>query len=264
MDCAEASRLLDRWLDGELDAERSAPLEAHLAGCAACAAKRRELEERRAALRAALPRHRAPAALAERVRAAARSEARGRAGRPEPAPHPRASATHWGWMGLGAAVATLAFAGLLDLRAGDGGLAREAIADHVRSLMPGHLEDVASSDHHTVKPWFNGRLDFSPPVPQLESEGFSLVGGRLDVLGGHTVAALVYARRRHLINVFVWPASEPPQPRASESRGYHVRWGEAGGMAFGAVSDLDSAELETFVRAFRARAAVGTAPPARP
>jgi anti-sigma factor RsiW len=138
-------------------------------------------------------------------------------------------------------------------------LAHEVLASHVRSLMPSHLTDVASTDQHTVKPWFNGKLDFSPPVVDLTSAGFPLVGGRLDYMSGRVVAALVFKRREHVINVFIWPEAAPggrpgSGPEEALREGYHVLHWTEGGMNVWVVSDVSLPELQTFGEAFRTQA----------
>jgi anti-sigma factor RsiW len=130
----------------------------------------------------------------------------------------------------------------------------ELVANHVRSLQVDHLADVASSDQHTVKPWFIGKLDFAPPVVDLTPQGFPLLGGRLDYLGGRDVAVLIYRRNRHPINLYIWPgAGKPAPPQMTQSQGYQVvRWSD-GGMHFSAVSDVAESDLTQFVQAVRAR-----------
>ncbi len=240
MNCTEAENLVDAYVDGELELLKSLEVEAHLRDCPACA----RLRANHLALRDVLaPLYEpAPAALARRIRRSARPPRARLAGR-------------WAW-GLAsaalAAIAALLLLGQVDdlpWTAHRPALAREAVSAHIRSLMAAHLTDVASSDQHTVKPWFNGKLDFSPPVKNLAAQGFPLVGGRLDYLGGHPVAALVYARHKHLINVFVWPAGSASNPaRAEGSQGYNVLHWTRAGMAWWAVSDLNRAELAEFTR----------------
>ena len=130
-------------------------------------------------------------------------------------------------------------------------LASDVVSSHIRSLMANHLTDVTSTDQHTVKPWFDGRLDFAPPVTDLADRGFPLLGGRLDYVGGRPVAALVYGRRRHVINLFVWPESGRRAPSQITRQGYHAVHGVGSGVEYWAVSDLDPSELESFVASLR-------------
>ena len=161
---------------------------------------------------------------------------------------------NWGFAGVGfacgiviSAIVMLAFG----LPENSGTLEEDLTSSHIRALMANHLTDVASSDQHTVKPWFQGKLDFSPPVKDLAEEGFSLVGGRLDYLSGRAVAALVYRRHGHLINVFIWPASGTEQSKVSVHQGYSLlRW-RGGDMQYSAVSDLNVAELEMLGKLLR-------------
>jgi anti-sigma factor (TIGR02949 family) len=258
MKCSDVRPRLGAWLDGELSDQGHEAIDSHLATCEACAEASGALIALGGWVREWYPREAAPEALRSRVQAAVRAEyARLGAGTARPRSRVRRLTTvalAWRWSGVavaGLAVAILAW--MPSKRAAiPGGLQREAVADHVRSLMASHLTDVATSDRHTVKPWFNGRLDFSPPVPDLDPQGFPLVGGRLDYLGGRTVAALVYARRKHVINAFLWPAPSGASPANGEAErnGYHVIRTRAGHMECWIVSDLAIDELRAFSAAF--------------
>jgi len=241
MSCELVERDLDAYLDRELDPEASAAVRAHVTACAAC---RRQLAQRETLSRLVrgAPYYSAPDRLRARVLAQSTRST------------PMRRVLTW------AAAAVL----VLSVSAGMtwwqlASSHRDAIADdvvnsHVRSLMANHLFDVQSTDLHTVKPWFLGKLDFSPPVVDLAANGFPLVGGRLDYVGGQAVAALVYQRHKHTINVFVSTAGVDPSPRdlVLTVRGFNIRHWIHNGMSVWAVSDLNSAELGEFSRALRA------------
>jgi anti-sigma factor RsiW len=142
----------------------------------------------------------------------------------------------------------------LGTRAASASATDELLASHVRSLMPGHLTDVVSTNQHNVKPWFNGRVDMSPSVPGLDSAGFPLVGGRTDYVRGRAVPVVVYARRQHMINVYAWPeAGSASTPRSSTRNGYHFVTWRGDGVEYWAVSDLNTKELDEFVASFRTK-----------
>lgn len=232
---------LDAYVDGELAAAEAGELEAHLRVCPACS----RLEQRRRALGAAvreqMPRLQAPDTLRARVRAALRSDTDRSAAR---------SRSLWRSIAVAASVAVVAVGSwqLAQRRAAGDALADQVLASHVRSLMPGHLMDVASSDQHTVKPWFDGKLDFSPPVADFAGRGFPLLGGRLDYVAGRPVAALVYGRRRHTISVFVWPAGPGSVGGTGivTRQGYHLLHWTTPDYSYWVASDLGLPELHAF------------------
>lgn len=231
-ECGRMELLLQADHDGELDVAATAELAAHLAGCAACRERQSELAELSRRLRSDVPGVGASELLRARVAAM---------GVRKPAPVRRRSVM-WG-SGLAVAAAVL----LALLPRGDDGLLDEIAASHIRALQPGHLTDVVSSDHHVVRPWFEGRLDFAPPVKELAGAGFPLIGGRLDYLGGRAVAALSYRRGAHVIDLYIWPGAAS----GSEMRsGYRVLGWSSGGMRLWAVSDAEPAELELFRRSW--------------
>lgn len=249
MNCREAQGLLCAYIDEELDLVHSLDLEAHLRECPSCAASLKRQEAIRGAVAAHAPYYAAPAQL----RAAVERRATAQFGRVD-----GPALIHWWsgkWMTLAAACAVAVVAMTIwriapEPRAsGPGDVPREVVDSHVRSLLAKHLVDVESTDQHTVKPWFAGKLDFSPEVRDLSESGFKLVGGRLDYVHTRTVAALIYQRRQHIINVFVWPAHEAGRSARVEDRdGYHVVSWVHNGMAWWAVSDLNSAELQELAK----------------
>ena len=231
---------LDAYLDGELAAPDAAELEAHLRACPDCA----RLERRRRAVSAAVRKHvlrfPAPDTLRARVRTALRADVNRTARR----------RSYWPGLAVAASLAVVAVGSwqVALRRATSDALADQVLGSHVRSLMPGHLIDVQSSDQHTVKPWFNGKLDFSPPVYDFAGRGFPLIGGRLEYVGGRPVAALVYGRRQHLINVFLWPTEGGPtggRP-ATTRQGYHLLHWTTPAYSYWVASDLGLPELHDF------------------
>ena len=237
--------LLQAEFDGELDAAEAAAIAEHRALCPICRANWAELRRARAAVRENAPYHRASPALRDAVAARLAAAA--------PVPALRRPARWWREALSAAAGAALAASILLALwPSGQRSLVDAVVDDHVRALQPGHLVDVPSSNRHTVKPWFAGRLDFSPPVKDLAAQGYALLGGRLDYLSGHAVAALVYVHGGHRIDLFVWPqAGDDTTPQAAERHGYNiVRWRQDG-MALWAVSDIEPALLRAFAHDWR-------------
>jgi anti-sigma factor RsiW len=248
--CADMKLLMHGLLGGELDAANALKCDEHLAACGACAAEYESYQALRQAIRTGDARYRAPDALRSRVLAALDAA-------PDAPPGRAGAWRRWSVAASGLALAaSLALFVAAPLRGPD--LTDELVAGHVRSLLADHLTDVRTSDQHTVKPWFNGKLDFSPPVIDLTSAGFPLVGGRLDYMSGRVVAALVFKRREHVINVFIWPEAAGGRPgsgpEATLREGYHVLHWTEGGMTVWVVSDLSLPELQTFGEAFRTQA----------
>ncbi len=275
--CEECRERLAPYLDDELDAPDRRAVSAHLASCPMCTARHERQRALGETLRQKLPTYSAPDLLRARIgnalRVGAGRGSRGAADSPSTSTADGGaalkSARRWRLAALAATVlfvasTTYGVVSTRDARGGgaqrsalvDDAIAHDVLASHVRSLMPGHLTDVASSNRHNVKPWFNGRLDYSPPVYDLSDAGFPLVGGRIDYVGNRAVAVLVYQRRQHLISVYVWPstrdlgAATSPAKRTPglTQQGYHMLSWTSGGMTRWAISDLDEDELRELAR----------------
>jgi len=257
LNCQETQELLHGYIDDELDLRSSLEFEQHVQTCPLCARALEAQQALRSALNDGALYFKAPAQLQTRVQASVRAQARDEV-RIAARDKARPNLMTWRWLAVGLSLALLAIViGSLALMRSspttDELLARELVASHVRSLMANHLMDVPSTDAHTVKPWFDGKLDFAPTVTDLAAQGFPLIGGRLDYINNRPVAALVYQRRQHFINLFVWPATDATEhaPEVSVRQGYNlIHWTRAG-MSYWAVSDLNLSELQTFAQALQ-------------
>jgi anti-sigma factor RsiW len=258
MTCDEAEILLHALIDGELDAGHARDVENHIAGCPDCAAALAAYREMSKAVAGMNLRYTAPSGLRQRIEASL----------PQPAPQtlvtralaPNRRSVLRGFA-MGSGLSALAATGLIALvmrKDDEQRVLSEVVTAHLRSLQAGHLIDVVSTDQHTVKPWFNGKLDVSPPVIDLTAQGFTLIGGRLDYLDARAIGAVVYKRRQHVINLFVAQTgnTERKTPKMETMQGFSVlRWSEQG-MNFWAVSDIGPDELNEFGAKFLA--ALGT------
>jgi anti-sigma factor RsiW len=250
MNCQQAKPLIDAYADGELDAAGILELEKHIHDCPACALEWRNAQTLKKSLKQDALFFTAPTELRRAIKAELRSQVETKS---------RRNFWNWNWLTTATtSVATACLALLLTLSltrpSAERRLTQEIVSSNIRSLMANHMLDVVSTDQHTVKPWFNGKLDFSPPVKDLAAQDFPLIGGRLDYIGGRSVAALVFHRNKHVINLFIWPANgKDTKPAVSPAiQGYNViHWSEAN-MTFWAVSDLNETELMEFVQDYKA------------
>ena len=245
MACSEKEQLLHGYFDGELDLMSSLEMEEHLKTCAECALELRSQQTMRGTLRSAGQYESAPQRLEDKIRAQLLSNMPARAAAPVSKQRP------WGqWLGAAAAIALIGFAAqaiISNKRASSNSealMAQEVVESHVRSLQLNHLMDVPSTDQHTVKPWFNGKLDFAPPVSDFSEQGFPLTGGRLDFIDHHNAAALVYMRRKHIINVFIWPQENKADEssRTQTIDGYNIIHWDRGGFHYWVISDVSATD----------------------
>jgi anti-sigma factor RsiW len=247
MNCKDTQNLIDGYLDDELDLVSNLEIEDHIQDCVLCAQDYKSHQLLRNGIKTGSFYFKAPTDLQTKIQSSLRKAAKAEEGRTWVLPK-------W-WFNIvapmaAAAVMVLALVPFLRGPSTDELLANEVVSSHVRSLMATHLADVVSSDHHTVKPWFAGKLDFSPPVEDLAKQGYPLVGGRLDYLENRPVAALVYQRQKHFINLFIWPADSAPDVRANtvSLQGYNLAYWTKSSMTYWAVSDLNSSELQEFAQ----------------
>ena len=248
MNCTQARNCMHGYLDREIDPVTAAAIEEHLHACAGCA----KAYSTQTALHAAVKQHAAyytaPDALAARIRAGINTT--------DEKPT-RKNILRWPWFPLAAAVAATAIiTWTTAIQLGTGSrnerIGEEVVAGHARAMLTNHLTEVASSDQHTVKPWLRSKLDFSPPVTDLTTAGFPLVGGRLDYVNQRPVAALVYRHRQHVIDLFVWPDAQagPSAMQASSKQGFNMLSWSSAGMVFWAISDLNAADIRTFAETY--------------
>jgi anti-sigma factor RsiW len=243
VDCTLHRHLLEAYLDGELGFERTLEVEAHLASCSVCSSEVQSWKDVRMAMGGSELYHRAPAHLEAKLR--------------KLLPQTQTRKTPWFqrsiWAAGGAAFATAALLiSFITMRPAGPSPAQDIVASHVRSMMADHLMDVVSADQHTVKPWFDGKLDFAPPVQDFAGDGYPLAGGRLDYLENRKVAVLIYHRALHIINVYIWPSGNNGSSEIANQtiNGYNVVSWRNNGFEFRAVSDLNTAELRDLARLF--------------
>lgn len=249
--CGEMHLLLQADVDGELQAGEAARVAGHLGECPSCARLQARIIALSRRLKEHAPHHAAPGVLRDAVRAKLAGPRARLSARPQ-AP-PRARLRGWVTSGTAAGLAIAACSAIFAALPRDDALPDWIAAAHIRALQPSHLIDVPSTDRHTVKPWFAGRLPFSPPVRDLSADGFALVGGRVDSVPGSSAAVLVYTRRQHVIDLFIWPtlADEGRAGGSGVREGYNfVHW-QMDGMSFWAVSDLNAVELADFAARWR-------------
>jgi anti-sigma factor RsiW len=239
MSCAETRRLLNAYVDGELDSAGSLAVEQHIEGCASCLTELEKLRALVSAIENGALRFNAPSHLKKNVQRGLRSAS----------PAARRSLPGWRWAAaLTSVIFIIAAAWVVNMQRTSSKetlLINEIVSSHVRSMMANHITDVASSDSHTVKPWFGGKLDYSPPTRDLTEQGFRLIGGRLDYVDGRPVAALVYQRSQHFINLFVWPSNNTETGNEDQwtRQGYNLIHWTRSGMTYWLVSELNTAEL---------------------
>jgi mycothiol system anti-sigma-R factor len=269
MNCEQAIEVMDGYLDGELDAVTNQEIERHLHECSDCSQAYELQRDLVRAVESSAPYFRAPSELRESIQSSLRAEiARQPLGNGSDKKQARVFgrrserpamvlAPQWSWLALAAGVIAAAIVAVNLVPRwrstnGDQFLATQLIASHVRSLMATHLTDVASSDQHTVKPWLDTKLDFAPPVFDLTNDGFPLVGGRLDYIENRPVAALVYQRRKHFINLFIWPAESvmTVANKTLSHQGYQLVHWIGGDFNYWAVSDVSESDLQLFKQAF--------------
>jgi len=255
MRCAECTELLSAYMDEELTRDEQQEVREHLTTCAECSREEQALALTSRRIKENLMRHSTPDVLKARIRNALAQDDAFTPVTPISARTSRAW-PRWSTLaaaGLVVAVVSSTITATLVRRSTAGSTLAGAIVDsHIRSLMPGHLTDVVSTDQHQVKPWFNGRVDLSPAVPNLDSTGFLLTGGRIDYIDGRAVPVVTYKRRQHVINVYARRAEGPTSSATNESRnGFHMVEWQSGGLDYWAVSDLNSAELEQFIALFK-------------
>ena len=253
MNCEESKLLLDGYSDGELDLVKHGRVEAHIDDCSEC----RAIYQKNISIKKALAHesfyYRAPAHLREHVLASLELSGNDAVEkRPWWQVRPRLA---WEWAAAFSLLVIVAMLAVWQVRSPDDDLANELVASHVRSLMADHLTDVVSTDQHTVKPWFDGRLDFAPTVIDLAPQGFVLAGGRLDYVSNRPVAALIYKRRQHVVNLFIFPEQNrlPASEGSTVKQGYNLIHWNRSGMTYWAVSDLNLEELRQLAHLYQDR-----------